>query len=89
MSFYDRQIGELLLQEVAPRIRSAVPYCVRTVGCEDHEEIIQDTICMAAKLYDSAERAGSRCKLLSVNVLSPACCAPFGGGAAEAQRRRA
>ena len=25
-----------------------------------------------------------RCKLLSVNVLSPACCAPFGGGAAEA-----
>ena len=33
------EIGELLLQEVAPRIRSAVPYCVRTVGCEDHEEI--------------------------------------------------
>ena len=26
----------------------------------------------------------SRCKLLSVNMLSPACCAPFGGGAAEA-----
>jgi hypothetical protein len=30
----------LLLQEVAPRIRSAVPYPVRTVGCEDHEEIV-------------------------------------------------
>ena len=54
------ETGELLLQEVAPRIRSAVPYCVRTVGCEDHEEIIQDTICMAAKLYDNAEKAGKQ-----------------------------
>ena len=54
------ETGELLLQEVAPRIRSAVPYCVRTVGCEDYEEIIQDTICMAAKLYDNAEKAGKQ-----------------------------
>ncbi len=50
--------GEMLLNEVAPRIRSAVPYCVRTVGCEDAEELIQDTIAMAAKLYDNAEKAG-------------------------------
>lgn len=48
----------MLLNEVAPRIRSAVPYCVRTVGCEDAEELIQDTIAMAARLYDNAEKAG-------------------------------
>jgi len=52
--------GELLVQEVAPRIRSAVPYAVRTVGCEDHEEIVQDTICIAARLYDNAEKAGKQ-----------------------------
>ena len=34
------ETGELLLQEVAPRIRFAFPYPVRTVGCEDHEEIV-------------------------------------------------
>lgn len=48
----------MLLNEVAPRIRSAVPHCVHAVGCEDAEELIQDTIAMAAKLYDSAEKAG-------------------------------
>lgn len=52
--------GRLLLQEVAPRIRSAVPYAVRTVGCEDAEEIVQDTLCIAAKLYDNAEKAGKQ-----------------------------
>ena len=50
--------GEMLLNEVAPRIRSAVPYCVSRVGCEDAEELIQDTIAMAARLYDNAEKAG-------------------------------
>lgn len=48
----------MLLQEVAPRIRSAVPHCVRTVDCEEQEEIIQDTICMTARLYENAEKAG-------------------------------
>ena len=28
-------------------------------------------------------RLPGRCKLLSLNVLSPACCAPFGGAAAQ------
>ena len=52
------ETGALLLHEVAPRIRAAVPRSVRTVGSEDHEELIQDTICMAARLYENAERAG-------------------------------
>mgnify|MGYP003704248889 CR=1 FL=1 len=50
--------GELLVHQVAPRIRSAAPRSVRTVGCEDAEEIVQDAIAIAAKLYDNAERAG-------------------------------
>ena len=50
--------GEMLLHEVAPRIRSAAPYAVRQVGCEDAEEIVQDTICLAARLYENAEKAG-------------------------------
>ena len=50
------ETGALLLHEVAPRIRAAVPRSIRTVGCEDHEELIQDTICMAARLYENAER---------------------------------
>lgn len=52
--------GELLVQEVAPRIRSAVPHAVRSVGCEDQEEIVQDTIAIAARLYDNAEKAGKQ-----------------------------
>jgi RNA polymerase sigma factor (sigma-70 family) len=50
--------GELLVHQVAPRIRSAAPHAVRAVGCEDAEEIIQDAIAIAAKLYDNAEQAG-------------------------------
>lgn len=54
------ETGALLLHEVVPRIRAAVPRSVRTVGSEDHEELIQDTICMAARLYENAERAGKQ-----------------------------
>ena len=50
--------GEMLLNEVSPRIRSAVPHAVRQVGCEDAAELVQDTIAIAAKLYDNAEKAG-------------------------------
>jgi len=31
---------------------------VKTVGCEDHEELYQDGLCMAAKLLDGLERRG-------------------------------
>ena len=54
------ETGLLLLNEVVPRLRSAIPNNVKAVGCEDHEELIQDAICMAAKLYDNAEKAGKK-----------------------------
>jgi hypothetical protein len=37
------QAGAVLVQEVAPRLRSAIPHCVKTVGAEDGEELVQDT----------------------------------------------
>ncbi len=46
------------MQEIAPRLRSAIPQCVKTVGCEDHEELYQDGLCMAAKLLDGLEARG-------------------------------
>jgi DNA-directed RNA polymerase specialized sigma24 family protein len=49
------QAGHLLVQEVAPRIASAARHCIRFVGAEDHEEVAQDTIAMAAKIVHNAE----------------------------------
>ncbi len=44
----------------APRLRSAIPNNAKALGCEDAQELIQDAICMAAKLYDNAEKAGKK-----------------------------
>lgn len=48
---------ELLVHEVVPRLRSAVR-TIPKVGHEDDEEIIQDATLMAARMMDSAEKAG-------------------------------
>ena len=54
------QAGFLLLNEVVPRLKSAIPHAVRVVGAEDHEELLQDATAMAAKLLHSAEAAGKK-----------------------------
>jgi DNA-binding NarL/FixJ family response regulator len=51
------EAGHLLLNEVAPRIASAARHCVSFVGAEDAQEIVQDTIAMAAKIVNNAEAA--------------------------------
>ncbi len=48
---------EILLNDVIPRLRKAV-HTIKKVGCEDDEELVQDTALMAARLMDSAENAG-------------------------------
>jgi len=48
---------ELLVQEVVPRLRSQVR-TIAKIGHEDDEEIIQDCILQAARMMDSAEKAG-------------------------------
>jgi hypothetical protein len=53
------QAGELLLNEVAPRIRSSMP-SLMPIGSEDPEELAQDTLAIAAGLLESTERRGKQ-----------------------------
>jgi hypothetical protein len=48
---------EMLVNEVIPRLRNAV-HTIPKIGCEDDEEIVQDATLMAARMMESAERAG-------------------------------
>jgi len=50
--------GVVLLEEIAPRLRSAIPHVVKPVGAEDHEELIQDGITMAAQMLHALELRG-------------------------------
>ena len=52
-------MGEMLVKEVMPRLRAAAP-SIPKIGCEDNEEIIQDTTLMAARMMDAAEKAGQK-----------------------------
>jgi hypothetical protein len=49
----------VLLEEVAPRLKSAVHY-IKPVGCEDAEELLQDGILMAAKMLNDLEARGKQ-----------------------------
>ena len=51
--------GELLVQEIAPRIRSALP-SLAAIGSEDAEEQAQDAIATAAALLVSTETRGKK-----------------------------
>jgi len=52
------QAGFLLLEEIAPRLRAAIPKCVKKVGAEDDEELVQDAIVTAAQMLAAVERNG-------------------------------
>lgn len=52
------QSGAMLLEEIAPRLRSAIPKVVMPVGAEDAEELVQDAIVTAARMLQSIERTG-------------------------------
>jgi hypothetical protein len=54
------QAGTLLLDEIAPRLRAAIPRCVQPIGAEDAEELIQDATVMAAKMLQSVQAAGKK-----------------------------
>ncbi|HEX3940620.1 MAG TPA: hypothetical protein VHX11_03970, partial [Acidobacteriaceae bacterium] len=51
------QAGLVLVREIAPRLRSAIPG-VRKVGAEDDEELLQDGLTMAAEMLHNLERRG-------------------------------
>jgi hypothetical protein len=52
-------LNEMLVNEVVPRLNHAVR-TIPKVGHEDDEEIIQDATLMAARMMNSAEKAGQR-----------------------------
>ena len=54
------QAGWILQEEVVPRLRASIPRNVHCVGSEDAEELIQDSIAIAAKMLHSAEAAGKQ-----------------------------
>ena len=53
------KLDEMLVNEVLPRLRGAA-HAVSKFGCEDDEEIVADTTLMAARMMDSAEKAGQK-----------------------------
>ena len=50
-------MDEMLVKEVVPRLRGAAR-SIPKIGSEDDEEIVQDATLMAARMMDSAEKAG-------------------------------
>jgi hypothetical protein len=52
------EAGEMLMGQIIPRLRSAIPRNVKPVGAEDEEELVQDAIATAAQMLDAVERNG-------------------------------
>ena len=50
--------GCLLVDEIAPRLRTLVPKSVKPVGGEDAEELLQDAITIAAQMLHRVEVSG-------------------------------
>ena len=53
------QMGDMLVRDVVPRLRAAAS-SVPAIGHEDREELVADMTANAAKMIDSAERAGKK-----------------------------
>jgi len=54
------QAGEMLVEEIAPRLRTLVPKSVKPVGAEDAEELLQDAITIAAQMLHRVELSGKQ-----------------------------
>jgi len=54
------QAGFLLQDQIVPRLQSAIPAAVPSIGCEDAQELVQDATCMAARMMHNAELAGKK-----------------------------
>ena len=54
------QAGFILQDQVVPRLRSAIPTVCHCVGSEDAQELIQDSIAMAAKMLHNTEATGKQ-----------------------------
>lgn len=52
--------GNMLVNEIAPRLRTIIPKAVAHIGCDDHEELIQDAIVTAAGMLVRAHAQGKQ-----------------------------
>jgi hypothetical protein len=52
--------GCLLVEHIAPRLRTLIPKSVKPVGAEDEEELIQDAIVIAAQMLHRVELSGKK-----------------------------
>jgi hypothetical protein len=62
------QAGWILQEEICPRIAAVVPRSIQPVGAEDHAELVQDGITMAAKMIDRVEAQGKLGKVTAGNI---------------------
>jgi len=51
-------VGWILQDQIAPRLGASIPRNVKCVGAEDHQELVQDAICMSAKMLERLEASG-------------------------------
>jgi hypothetical protein len=58
----------LLQEEICPRLGSAIPKSVICVGSEDHQELVQDGITMAAKMIDRVDKQVKLGKVSASNI---------------------
>jgi len=56
----NRKTETLLLAEIAPRLRAAIPKTIPMVGPEDPEELLQDGLAIAIGLLQSVQRSGKK-----------------------------
>ncbi len=54
------QAGFLLQTQIVPRLRAVIPRSVLCIGSEDHEELVQDATCLAARIMHNGEQKGKR-----------------------------
>lgn len=54
------QLGTILTDEIAPRLRAAIPRVVRPIGSEDTEELLQDAITIAAQMLHRVGETGKQ-----------------------------
>jgi DNA-directed RNA polymerase specialized sigma24 family protein len=48
----------MLEKQIYPIIRNTIPRTARPIGCEDHEELVQDATASAAEMIESMEKSG-------------------------------
>ena len=53
----NRKTETLLLEEIAPRLRAAIPKTIPMVGPDDPEELLQDGLAIAIQIHRGAQRA--------------------------------